>query len=473
MEAMRNCILRDMYYVPLERIPNPDLLKRELSVTPLWFGGDEPRPKPIKQWFITEDEYMAVPVYFGLQRFPDPNLVTDTSAGQPLIAPKRPDPFHEKASEGQDVFMKALIDHFAENSVGLAKAATGTGKTVSALNLAAERGRSTLVIVDREYLGFNQWIPEAKLHLGLTDDQIGIVQGDRCEYQKPFCVGIAASIYQRVYPPEFYDAFGTVIIDEIHKYGAREMSRIIGMFSAECRLAQSATIKRKDGTTKLITDYFGDPTIVATAKALRAELKIVEYCDRSGGRMPNSHGARMSALAFDEKRNQVIVREIVEMYNEGRNVLVIGDDIRHLQRLEVMCWKQGIAENKTGQFSRDRYIFTKEPGIHKGEKVLIKRMKKVRVTNEYLDWCKAHARVIFATYGMMKEGIDIPRLDGGIDATPRKEAEQVVGRIRRPHPNKKKPRWVTIKDTAHFSLMRYFEERLADYLKTNVEVLND
>ena len=42
----------------------------------------------------------------------------------------------------------------------------------------------------------------------------------------------------------------------------------------------------------------------------------------------------------------------------------------------------------------------------------------VATDQQYLAWCEEHAQVIFATYAMMKEGIDIPRLDAGVEATP-------------------------------------------------------
>lgn len=466
---MRNCILREMYYVPVERVPNPDMVLRSMKVEPKWFNRNEPRPKPIWQAFRTEDDYIAFPVAYGLEHYPDPDMSVELSRGQPLICPLRPDPYHVNASKGQPKLFKDTCEHFEENYVGMVEAGTGTGKTANALNLAAERGRSTLVCVDREFLALEQWIPEAKAKLGLVDEQIGVIQGDRCEYHKPFCVAIAASLYSRDYPPECYEAFGTIIFDELHKFGAREMQRILSMFNAETRLGQTATVERKDGCAKIYLDMFGHESIKSASQALRCQLKVVEY---SGSRLfSKTHGGRMTELARDQERNNLIVREIIKMYNDGGNVLVVGDDIRHLQRLEIACWKLGVPENRTGQFSRERYIFTQQPGEHKGQKVVIKKQKKVRVTNEYLNWVKAHARIIFATYGMIKEGVDIPRLDRGIDATPRTEWKQVGGRIRRPMPGKRMPLWVTVRDRHDFALERYYEARLADALEANVELI--
>ena len=48
-------------------------------------------------------------------------------------------------------------------------------------------------------------------------------------------------------------------------------------------------------------------------------------------------------------------------------------------------------------------------------------------------------RVVLASYAMCSEGLDIPRLDTLVLATPRSQVEQSVGRILRLHPEKQTP----------------------------------
>jgi len=461
-----------MWYVPVERIANIELVKRNMQVTPIWFDKRKARPKPIRQCDYERAGYVGFPVWRGMQDYPDKNYIDDTSRGGILKARKLPDPNHPLAGVGQAEFMVDMLAHFDEHPVGLAIAGTGSGKTVSALWLAGKRGRSTLAVTDREFLGFEQWIPQAMDKLGIPEDEIGIIQGDVCQYDRPFVVAMAKSLLECEYPPEMYDAFGTMFVDEVHKFGARQMSRIMQCFTAETKCGLTATPKRGDGCQRLFLDYYGPCQIECEGDALPFQLKVVDYIDRTGsGRMPTSHGMRVQRLARDDARNKLCVNEIITMYNEGRTIVVIGDDIKHLQRLEEMCWKLGIPKDETGQFSRERYIFKTHVDTHRGQKMEIKRQKKVRITNEYLNWCKEHARVIFSTYGMMKEGIDIPRLSGGLDVTPRREAIQVVGRIRRNVPGKIKPRWVTIRDRSHEALMRIYGERLRDYMEEKAEIL--
>jgi superfamily II DNA or RNA helicase len=56
------------------------------------------------------------------------------------------------------------------------------------------------------------------------------------------------------------------------------------------------------------------------------------------------------------------------------------------------------------------------------------------------------ARILLSTYHYASEGIDIPRLDTLVMATPRGNIEQTVGRILRPHPFKQQPLVVDVKD---------------------------
>ena len=76
-----------------------------------------------------------------------------------------------------------------------------------------------------------------------------------------------------------------------------------------------------------------------------------------------------------------------------------------------------------------------------------------------LDRVKAEADYIFATYGMITEGIDIPRLDAGLDATPLGKATQITGRIRRPMPGKAMPIWITLRDLMCAKSMKWFDKR--------------
>jgi hypothetical protein len=72
----------------------------------------------------------------------------------------------------------------------------------------------------------------------------------------------------------------------------------------------------------------------------------------------------------------------------------------------------------------------------------------------------------------MKEGTNMPWLDAGIDATPRADGEQAIGRIRRPMPGKPTPVWFTLIDTEIPILRGYATARLRDYANCGVTIIN-
>ncbi len=73
-----------------------------------------------------------------------------------------------------------------------------------------------------------------------------------------------------------------------------------------------------------------------------------------------------------------------------------------------------------------------------------------------------HRRAVLTTYQMCSEGLDVPRLDTLVFATPRSNIEQSVGRILRSHPDKAVPRVYDIVDNYSIFSKMYWK-RLALY----------
>ena len=109
------------------------------------------------------------------------------------------------------------------------------------------------------------------------------------------------------------------------------------------------------------------------------------------------------------RRNKFIIDNIEEILQEdGRKILVLSDRIEHLQTLKNRLDNREITTS-------DFYV----GGMKQ------KALEKAKL-----------AQVIFASYGMASEGLDIPELNTLFMVTSRKEVEQAVGRvIRKINPN--------------------------------------
>lgn len=96
------------------------------------------------------------------------------------------------------------------------------------------------------------------------------------------------------------------------------------------------------------------------------------------------------------------------------------------------------------------------------------QIARKKIPAKTLEIRKETARVVLSTYGKFKKGVDEPRLSGGLDITPKSEASQVHGRIKRGE-SELEPIWITIADWNNYRLVRWFAERIKDYHKDNAD----
>jgi superfamily II DNA or RNA helicase len=455
-------------YVPLSYMGagGAALIKRRLThLSPF----AEPGTEPLRLYDESRAGFLGVPREFGLETFR--NLPYDdlTVLGGKLEGVARlPDPHHPRVRdpEQQALFMANMLVGMREHKSMTAMAATGSGKTVVGLRTAALLGRRTLILVHLERL-MHQWIDEIKDKLGVPEERIGIVQQDRCEWQdKDFSVGLLHSVCRRDYGDEFRNAYGFVIYDEVHKVGSQFFAPAVHQFPSRYRLGLSATMERSDGGDKVYFYHLGPIRVQSAAAALPMDVHAVPYVAKKPLPSNVSRGTLVKLMTMDHERNALLVKHITHMYRSGRQGLVVSDGVAHLQVLIEMCAKAGVPREAMGQYTGEQHVIRedpKQPG--RG------RLVKIKLTKDQLDGVKSHAQIIFATYGMMTEGIDIPRLDAGIDATPRGKATQIVGRIRRPMPGKKKPIWVTVRDVRCSRALGWYKSRCKDYRSTGAEVI--
>jgi superfamily II DNA or RNA helicase len=128
----------------------------------------------------------------------------------------------------------------------------------------------------------------------------------------------------------------------------------------------------------------------------------------------------LNALAADGRRNRFIATHIARHVRNGRFVIVLSDRIAQLRELMLLAVDAGI-DDRDISF----YIGSTSPSD------------------------REHAskqRCILSTYSMAKEGLDIPRLDTLVLATPKGDVVQASGRVQRKHPEKNIPLIVDIVD---------------------------
>jgi superfamily II DNA or RNA helicase len=303
---------------------------------------------------------------------------------------------------------------------GVLQAPTGSGKTVIALAIIAERRQPALVVVHTREL-LSQWVARIHSFLGIPVDEIGVIGGGKMRIGERISVGTVQSIYKIATEVSQHVKF--LLIDECHRVPSRTFSEAISAFDSKYQLGLSATAYRRDGLTKLINFYIGDTVHRIDQKELTESGAILPFRVRwiktafATSRDPSNEYSRMlSELTEDPGRNQLVCQEAAEQVNCGGGIpLVLSDRKKHCQALaEALGRDHGInADMLTGDLSKKA------------------REKVVAKLNA------GACQILVATGQLIGEGFDLPALGAVVLTTPIRfqgRLAQSIGRALRPSP---------------------------------------
>lgn len=372
------------------------------------------------------------------------NLLDKREKGRKVQFTSSITPRSEEQAEG----IRAL----ASTTDGILEAGTGKGKTVMALAAVAKVGVTTLVLVHTTAL-LDQWSERIETFL---NEEAGIVQGDTCDYKgRKIVIGMIQSIISKRYPDDFYTYFGLVISDEVHRVSAPTWSKAIGLFPAKRRWGLTATPERSDGLETIFHAHIGP--IVHTIKGVDVKPEILPvYTDFYLNLGQDSHvrnkwtgdiqiAKLLTVLSEDVERNKLLVKLILQAATKERNMIVLGDRVKQLE------WLKKVVDHNLKRLRHEDVLTAMYIGS---------------TSREDRAWAEKNAQVIFATYPIAKEGLDIPRLDTEIFATPTANEitlSQSVGRLTRKQEGKKQPIVIDLVDSKVNIFRRFWGKRKKVY----------
>ena len=374
----------------------------------------------------------------------------------------------------------------------LANANTGAGKSVAGIWLGHQLQTRTLIIVDSNKIA-SGWLRNFEKFYGeaWTKKNVGRIQQDVCDWHdKAFVIGLVQSIARRDYPKDTYKAFGCVIFDEVQIYGTENYAKVLGMFAARVRVGFTAE-NRTGQFGRLIKAHLGEPRVVSRQQVLTARAYLIRNRLTSTF-YAMSDGAILTGLSRVEDRNRKLAKLIKNRgYDRGRNVLILSDRTEQLVKLRQMCADLGIPKTAMGlhmgRYQSGRYEVCYSYGSNQ-QKLLVTDRKSeadaaVRMlrrgvspvelpkalearmlkdpksvmfsvrretyapSQKELDNITNSCQLIFATYQIFSKGVDVPRLDMGVEALPSANLKQPLGRILRLYEGKPEPEWYAICDT--------------------------
>lgn len=335
-------------------------------------------------------------------------------------------PYQEKA------VMAALRRRF-----GVIQAPTGSGKTIMALRIIADRQQPALVLVHTREL-LNQWLDRIGTFLRIPRQEIGQIGGGKQTIGDRITVALVQSLYKCA--QDVAPKVGFLVVDECHRCPSRTFVEAVTGFDSKYMLGLSATPWRRDRLTRLIYWYLGDrvhevdrTALQEAGHILKAEV-VWRKTDFLSSFDPTEEYSRMlSELTQDPARNQLIASDVARAaQNGGGTCLCLSDRKAHCETLSGLLRGYGI----------DAPVLTGDTGKREREEI-VERLNAGEI------------KVLCATGQLIGEGFDCKGLQTLFLATPIKfdgRVLQYLGRVLRP---------ATGKETA----------TVYDYIDTNVGVL--
>jgi superfamily II DNA or RNA helicase len=256
---------------------------------------------------------LYVPHYYGVQQL-GPTTEIKISEGTNINLQ-----FAGQLRDYQRPVVEKFIHHAQRVGFGggLLELPCAWGKTSASLSILATLAKKTLVIVHKEFL-MNQWIE--RIHQFLPDANIGKIQGSVIDIEgKDIVLCMLQSLVGKDYPADLFDSFGLTIIDEVHHISSQTFSNALFKVVTKYMLGLSATMNRKDGTTKVFKLFLGDVIHKAETKTeTNVEVRATYY---------TTNDAEFNATILDYKGQPQISSMISKLSSYNRRTEFI---ISHL-----------------------------------------------------------------------------------------------------------------------------------------------
>jgi superfamily II DNA or RNA helicase len=420
-------------------------IRNDLTIKPYVMGSPMNNDQKTFPSYRESSNKFYVPHYYGVENYGNPKQYKISNGNDINLD------FNGKLRENQEIVVNTYIEYV--NNVGfgggLLELPCAYGKTVLSLNIISRLNKKTFIIVHKEFL-MNQWIE--RIQQFLPKARVGKIQGPIIDIDdKDIVIGMLQSLSMKEYPTSTFESFGLTIIDEVHHISSEVFSNSLFKLVTKYMLGLSATMNRKDGTTKVFKMFLGDVIFKGkrdearevVVHAIKYEVNDDEFNEvKLDYRGNPAYSTMISKLCEYNRRSEFILKVLSSMLetNPDQQIMVLAHNKNVLKYLHDVVAHRNIAT--VGYYVGGM----KESALKETE----------------------GKKVVIATYAMAAEALDIKTLTTLIMATPKTDIEQSVGRILREKHSS--PIVVDIIDS-HDLFQNQWRKRKTFYKKENYKII--
>ena len=433
-------------------LPNPQYAKAEAMGK--WTGNI---PKTL-QMYYTVGNQLRLP--FGIARKFYKLFKNDVSQINTLFAPIRRKTYNSSINLRE--YQKNAVDAALKARNGVLVAPCGSGKSEMGLEIAARISGRTLWIVHTWDLA-NQILNRAAIRYNIPKESYGQIAAGKVNIGDVFTVATVQTL-SRVDLAKIQNEFDCIIVDECQHVCSSadkvtQFEKVITSLCAPYLYGITATPYRADGLERCMFALIGDvihevPQSAVAGNTVPVRVKFVntgytpDIDDITDGDGTLNYAKLIGDITENKDRNAVIVGEIQRAAQNG-GVLVLSDRLQHLDVMKKqLCVVLPYRTARLGIAST--------------------KAEKERRTRILTDLNSGALNVVFATYKLAKEGLDVPNLRTVVLSCPVKDKTTVIqsaGRVARKAEGKDFGTVIDFSDD--FGLLRGYEKKRRGYYKKN------
>ena len=424
---------------------NPDYVNRKRMGK--WTGNV---PREICLYREEGDDYVYVPFgyMYALQGFMQKDNCYSWLKFQPRV--------DYKCTIELRGYQEKAVTNMLRHPYGILQSRPASGKTIMGIAMIARRGRKALWLahtkdlVDQAYTQAKKYLDKSLLTVS-TEGRVKIGNGITFATVQTMANFAGLERYKNY--------FDIVIVDECHRVCTSATSvgmfyKVVNTLAAPYKYGLSATVHRADGMIGATFAILGNVTYEVPFEDIEHQVMPVSveaiytnvgyndcFLDADGTMVYTKY---ITYLAENVHRNNIAASMLAY---ETHPTLVLTDRLSQSEALFKMIGRED-ARVITGKTKRE----VRQAALE--------------------DMREGRANILFASYNLAKEGLDIPRLSRLYMLTPHRDSaviEQAIGRIARVHEEKTDARCYDFVDNTIYA-QKCFKRRLRIYRKIGCEI---